>query len=307
MSLLKIENLVKTYGTFKALNQLNLEVKEKEIYGFIGRNGAGKTTTLHSIMQFISFDEGIISFDGKPLNKDDNSYKEYISFVPDVPSFPEYLKGREVLMLTADFIGIQKEKQKALIDSIIEKTYLPYPNKKVSQYSRGMKQRLAIACGLLKQPKLLIMDEPTSALDPIGRKSLLDLIKSLKNEMTILYSTHILSDAQNVCDRIGLIENGTLLLEGDIHEVLNHKTTNKYVIESDKTQEVYKLFSKHAKFVKEVDLIDNQVHFSLKESAKQRDIHALLATYEVSINRLYKQSKSLEDVFMEVLDNENTA
>ncbi|WP_343089439.1 ABC transporter ATP-binding protein, partial [Methanocalculus natronophilus] len=147
MSLLKIENLVKTYGTFKALNQLNLEVKEKEIYGFIGRNGAGKTTTLHSIMQFISFDEGIISFDGKPLNKDDNRYKEYISFVPDVPSFPEYLKGREVLMLTADFIGIQKEKQKALIDSIIEKTYLPYPNKKVSQYSRGMKQRLAIACG----------------------------------------------------------------------------------------------------------------------------------------------------------------
>ncbi len=305
MSLLKIEKLNKHYGTFKALNNLNLEVKENEIYGFIGRNGAGKTTTLNSIMQFIDYDNGVIYFNGKPLKKDKLEYKDFISFVPDVPAFPEYLKGKEILKITADFIGIDKSEQSELIANVIEKTNVEYPNKKVSQYSRGMKQRLAIACGLLKKPALLIMDEPTSALDPIGRKSLLDLIKSLKNEMTILYSTHILADAQSVCDRIGLIEKGELLLEGDIYEILNSKTTNKYVIESERIQEVYKLFSKHAKFVTNVKQFDNQVHFSLKESAKQRDIYALLATYEVSIDKLSKQSKSLEDVFMEVLKSED--
>ncbi len=306
MSLLKIENLDKFYGSFKALDGLTLEVKENEVYGFIGRNGAGKTTTLNAIMKFFDFDAGTIYFAGKPLDKDDIDFKEHIAFVPDVPSFPEYLKGRDVLSLTADFVGLDKENKKKAIQDVIEKSEIIHPNKKVGQYSRGMRQRLAIACALLKKPRLLIMDEPTSALDPMGRKELLELIRKLKDETTILYSTHILGDAQSVCDRIGLIERGRMVLEGDIKYVLNRKSTNQFVLECDKLAETYRLFKERAKFIKHIELFDTHLCFTLKESATQRDIYALLSTYGVDVNKLAKMSQSLEDVFVEVLD-ENAA
>ncbi len=303
---MKIENLNKFYGTFKALDNFELNVVENQVYGFIGRNGAGKTTTLNAVMQFIDFDSGTIYFDGKPLNKDDVSYKEFIAFVPDVPSFPSYLKGREVLALTADFIGIEASERNKRIKEVIERTDIKYPNKKVGQYSRGMRQRLAIASALLKKPKLLIMDEPTSALDPLGRKELLDLIRSLKSETTILYSTHILGDAQGVCDKIGLIENGRLVLEGDMDEILRSKVTNAYVVECERLDEVYKLLSQHAPFVDTIEKTQRGITFTLKENAKQRDIYRLFSTYDVHIDKLYKQSQSLEDVFVEVLNNENS-
>ncbi len=303
MAILRLEQLTKYYGSFKALDALNMEVEANQIYGFIGRNGAGKTTTIHLIMRFLSQDEGAIYFDGKRLNKGDDAFKKDIAFVPDVPSFPSYLTGYDCLKLTAGFIGLDEQEAKSRIKDVIKRVDITKPQYKVGGYSRGMKQRLALACALLKQPKLLLMDEPTSALDPLGRQSLLALIKSLKHEMTILYSTHILYDAQMVCDKIGLIEHGRLILEGQVQDILTNQEDHVYEIQSMDPSLVENAL-KSSPIVESMQHQDTTTECTLKSGATQKDLFALLSKVDVRIEGIHKKRQSLEDVFMAVLNHE---
>ncbi len=300
MMLLKIEGLTKFYGDFKALDNLNMNVEANQIYGFIGRNGAGKTTTLHLIMRFLSHEAGSIQFNGEPVENGDVAFKKDIAFVPDVPAFPDYLTGEAVLRLTADFIGLKADVATAEIRKVIKRVGIEYPRKKVGSYSRGMKQRLSLGCALLKKPKLLLMDEPTSALDPVGRKDLLQLIKTLKNETTVLYSTHILNDAQQVCDTIGLIEAGKLLLEGRVSDILSPRESSIYVIESSRLSAL-KTVLDNSKLIDSVDISRTQLEIHLHENAKQTDFFDLLSKAAVEIESVKRKSQSLEEVFVEVL------
>ncbi len=302
MAILRLEHLTKHYGTFKALDNLNMAVEPNQIYGFIGRNGAGKTTTINLIMRFITQDNGAIYFDGKRLNKGDDVFKKDIAFVPDVPSFPSYLTGYDCLKLTAGLIGLDDQETKRRISDVVQRVDIAKPHHKVGGYSRGMKQRLALACALLKQPKLLLMDEPTSALDPMGRQSLLTLIKSLKQDMTILYSTHILYDAQMVCDRIGLIEKGQLVLEGSVNELLAGKEDQAYEIETMDINLVAKTL-KRSNLIESLTEKEASIECHLKPNVSQQDLFALLSKAELTIESIHKKRQSLEDVFMAVLND----
>ena len=218
MSHLTIHDLSFAYGKTKVLHDLSLTVKAHEIYGFIGRNGAGKTTTLQCILGYLIPQSGTIEYQGKPVFEDLTAFKRVIGYVNDVPQFPEFLNAQEYLEMMAQLYGVTIDEHQRL--ELLGMLDLAHVHAKIGQYSRGMRQRLAIGAALLHQPTLLIMDEPTSALDPLGRDAVLNLMMRLKEKTTILYSTHILEDAQRVSDRIGIIEKGHMLVEGSMKALL---------------------------------------------------------------------------------------
>jgi ABC-2 type transport system ATP-binding protein len=305
MSLLTISNITKTYDDFKALDNISLTVKPNEVYGFIGRNGAGKTTTINIILSLITKDNGTIFFNGEEIHLTDTEYKNAIGFVPDVPSFPPYMNAQEYLSFAYDSYHLPMKDKKTVINDALGVVGLEAVTKKTSAYSRGMKQRLAIAGALLHSPKLLIMDEPTSALDPIGRKDVLDIILRLKKDMAIFYSTHILEDAQKVCDRIGLIEQGKMILEDDMNHLIASFDTYNYYIETSNGSALKKILEE-ATYITIRNKQGNGFNIQFKDND---DIDKLLV--KVSQEKHYikvftEERKQLEDVFIEVLhENHN--
>ncbi len=235
--MLQITKLKKTFGTIEALKGIDINVKKNEVYGFIGKNGAGKTTTIELILDFINKDEGEIIFDGEPIEKGDYLYKNKIGYVPDAPVFPKYLNAREFLSTSFDFSTNETLDKDEEIERVLRFVGLLDNKQRIGGFSRGMKQRLSIAQALIHKPEFLIMDEPTSALDPIGRMEILKLIRTLSKSMTIFYSTHILEDAEKVCDRIGLLDKGTLLLEGRTKDLFSNKDTTLHTLITDTDNE----------------------------------------------------------------------
>lgn len=215
MNALTLENLNKSYKNVPVIKNLNLQVHQGEVYGFIGKNGAGKTTTINLILSLIHKDNGVIKLFDDEVSFTGQDYKKKIGYVPDVPVFPSYMNAYDYLMFTLDIFSDIDDVDKR-IKEMLEFVSLENNNKRISSYSRGMKQRLAIAQALIHRPDILIMDEPTSALDPQGRRDVIDIMLKLKGKKTIFYSTHILDDVERVCDRIGILHNGNLILEDSI-------------------------------------------------------------------------------------------
>ena len=212
---LRIAELRKSYGGKRALDGISLTVEEGEIFGFIGPNGAGKTTTMSILVGLIPSDSGVCEVDGKAARGG-----AAVGYLPEQPVFAEQLSAREYLVMLARSMGLRRSG--AEIQGLLERVSLAEAaHRRVAGYSRGMRQRLGLACALLGKPELLVLDEPSSALDPEGRRAVVDLIRELKAEgRTVILSTHILSDIERVCDRIALIDSGRILLEGAVDELL---------------------------------------------------------------------------------------
>ena len=304
MIILEVKNLTKFYGDFKALDDVNLSVKRNEVYGFIGRNGAGKTTTINSILSLIEYQSGEILFDGKKVSKLSMHDKRDIGYVPDVPSFPRYLNAREFLGFVYDAYQLPMDKKNETINATLSRVQLEDNLKKISGYSRGMKQRLAIAQALIHKPKLLLMDEPTSALDPIGRKDIIDIIRELRKDLTILYSTHILEDAQKVCDTIGLIEGGKMLFEKPLKTVISDQQ-QAYYIRTDQAVDKTLSMVKASNLVFDEHPYNDGIVYTLKDASKSVEFQRYLADKNIGITHLQLYEKSLEDVFVEVLNENN--
>ncbi len=300
MTLLRIENLKKAFGDIHALRGVSLSVEKNEIYGFIGRNGAGKTTTLNILMSFLRKDAGRIIFAGEEIGFLDVAYKKKIGFVPDVPAFPPYLTGREVLTFAADFLGIHENKREK-VEEALAFSGLKDVRQKVGTYSRGMRQRLSIAQALLGDSQLLVMDEPTSALDPVGRREVLDLIKRLKEERTILYSTHILSDAESVADRIGLIDKGKILLESPMAEIKKTKDLTAYIVQTDLPVEELAEKLETEPFIKETKAEEDGLLCLLSGEGAEKRLLSRLSGLDLTVYKFVEKTPSLEDAFVEVL------
>ncbi|SMO65670.1 ABC transporter ATP-binding protein [Melghirimyces algeriensis] len=211
--IIKTTNLTKIYETQKSVDNLSITVNQGEIYGFLGRNGAGKTTTIRMLLGLIKPTHGQIEIFGENLFKNKKGILRRIGSIVEVPGFYENLTARENLQINAKILGIHK---KSAIEEALEIVGLQHETKKlVGKYSLGMKQRLGIARALLHYPELLILDEPTNGLDPIGIKEIRRLIKSLAKErkITILISSHILSEIEQLADSMGIIHEGKLLEE----------------------------------------------------------------------------------------------
>lgn len=219
--MLKIENLTKTYGDKKAVDNLSLHIKPGEIYGFIGHNGAGKTTTIKSCCGILNFDEGKIMIDGVSIQDEPLVAKRKLAYIPDNPDLYDFMTGIQYLNFIADVFGVDASTRSERINKYAVmfeiKDNLAQP---ISSYSHGMKQKLAIIAALVHEPQLIIMDEPFVGLDPKATHLLKTIMRELCNEgRAIFFSTHVLEVAEKLCDNVAIIKGGKLIKSGTMDEV----------------------------------------------------------------------------------------
>lgn len=301
MDALKIDNLHKSFGKNTIINGLSMSIPENTIFGFLGKNGAGKTTTMKMILGFLKKDEGSIEVFGEEVSFGQSKTNRYIGYLPDVPEFYGYMTAKEYLNLCGAITGLSKNEIKNKSVELLELVGLRDVNKRISGYSRGMKQRLGIAQALLNSPKLLICDEPTSALDPLGRKEILDIILKIKDFTTVIFSTHILSDVEAICDHVVVLDKGKNVLEGSIDELKNikRKNTIKIRFKSDKELKAFKSLDKFS------NLVTNEKGDTLyltNEENQLKDIDILYELYKLNIFpiEIKIEEPTLENIFMEV-------
>jgi ABC-2 type transport system ATP-binding protein len=219
--MIKLSELTKDYGTTIAVNKLNLHVAAGEIYGFIGPNGAGKTTTIRMMGGILAPTSGNIIIGGINMAENPVEAKKMIGFVPDRPFLYEKLTGMEFLRFSADLYDVQRDIFQQKAEQLLKQFALwNWADELIEAYSHGMKQRLIIASALLHDPRILIIDEPMVGLDPSAVHMVKDIFKDLAaNQTTVFISTHTLSIAEDLCHRIGLIHEGTLLAQGTLDEL----------------------------------------------------------------------------------------
>ena len=301
MEALKIESLHKSFGKNTIINGLSMSIPENTIFGFLGKNGAGKTTTMKMILGFLKKDEGSIKVFGEEVSFGQSKTNRFIGYLPDVPEFYGYMTAKEYLNLCGAITGLSKNEIKNKSVELLELVGLRDVNKRISGYSRGMKQRLGIAQALLNSPKLLICDEPTSALDPLGRKEILDIILKIKDFTTVIFSTHILSDVEAICDHVVVLDKGKNVLEGSIDQLKNikRKNTIKIRFKSDKELKAFKSLYKFS------NLLTNEkgdTLYLIDEENQLKDIDILYELYKLNIFPLEIkiEEPTLENIFMEV-------
>ena len=206
-----------------ALNDLNLDIREGEVFGLLGPNGAGKTTTIKILMGIHFPTSGTARIMGKPLG--DRSVKRRIGFLPENPYFYDYLQGWEFLDFYGQLYGMSKRDRLRKIEELLDMVGLSHAaNRPLRGYSKGMVQRIGLAQALMNDPDIVFLDEPQSGLDPMGRKEVRDIIFSLRDQgKTVFFSSHILSDAEMICDRVGIVNHGRLVSIGPLGELLSQR------------------------------------------------------------------------------------
>ena len=219
--MLKIEHLTKQYGEKKAVDDLSLHIEAGEIYGFIGHNGAGKTTTLKACTGIMDFDQGDILINGRSIKDDPIACKRDIAYIPDNPDLYEFMTGIQFLNFIADIFEISEKDRYERIKEYADAFELTDSlGQSVSEYSHGMKQKLAIISALIHQPKLVLMDEPFVGLDPKASHLLKGMMRELCDSgSAIFFSTHVLEVAEKLCDKVAIIKQGRLIKSGTMEDV----------------------------------------------------------------------------------------
>ena len=231
--MLRIENLTKTYGEKRAVDNLSLHIAPGEIYGFIGHNGAGKTTTLKAVVGILQFDKGEVFIKGESIRKNPLACKQKIAYIPDNPDLYEFMTGIKFVNFIADIFGVPDEKRQERIRKyadLFEMTEnLAQP---IASYSHGMKQKLAIISAWIHEPKLIIMDEPFVGLDPKAAHILKQMMREVCDEGgAIFFSTHVLEVAEKLCDKVAIIRNGQLIQSGTMQEVKGDDSLEEVFLE----------------------------------------------------------------------------
>lgn len=302
MSLVTAQDLTKAYNNTNVVENLSFSLQEGKCVALLGPNGAGKTTTLKMLAGFIQPTSGTITFDVQSLSDD---FRNYVGYLPQFPVFYRWMTGYEFLVYVGELANLSKKKASEKADELLELVNLKdFKKMRISKYSGGMKQRLGIAQALIHSPKLIILDEPVSALDPIGRREVLNLMRELKKDATILFSTHILNDAEEVSDEIILLNKGKIIEKGNLSE-LNA---------ADDTVTIHLAFSEEPKFVierlKEIDSVLSVTN----EKGEYQITAQQLNTARTQILQLVQKEKwplskfevaktSLEDFFIKAVKN----
>ena len=231
--MLEIKNFSKSYGDFKAVDNLNLTVKDGEIYGFIGHNGAGKSTTIKAVVGAMSFNEGEIYIDGKSVKRDPLGCKSVTAYVPDNPDIYDHLSGIQYLNFICDIFRVSESDRNERIKKYAELFEISSNlGDLISSYSHGMKQKLVLISALVHNPKFMVLDEPFVGLDPVASYKLKEIMREKCNEGgAIFFSTHVLEVAEKLCDRIGIIKRGRLVAEGSVQEVVGDKSLESFFLE----------------------------------------------------------------------------
>ena len=298
MDMLRITNLYKSFGDKKVLRGLNLSVPEHSIYGFIGKNGSGKTTTMKTVLGLLKADSGDIIVNGEKVVYGQTDTNRYIGYLPDVPEFYSFMTAKEYLRFCGEITGMSRADIEERTRELLTLVGLADETHRMKGFSRGMKQRLGIAQALLSRPKLLICDEPTSALDPIGRKEILDILLAIKDQTTVLFSTHILSDVERICTDVAFLKDGVVDIGGKLSDIKTGYRSNEYVIETENDSDTVILRNAFPE-VKKIDR--NKVTFS-ENKYSVSEILRFVADRRISLLRVERLEPSLEDLFMEVTE-----
>jgi len=302
----KTEGLTKTYRLLmhkepvSAVSDLDLEVCEGEIFGFLGPNGAGKTTTIKILLGLTYPTSGKAWLLGKPIG--DISVKREISYLPESPYFYEYMSGAELLDFYARLFGLDGRSRKQKVEDLL-KTVGLYADrhKPLSQYSKGMLQRIGLAQALINGPKLLLFDEPTSGLDPIAHSEIRDLILRLRDEgRTVFLSSHQLSDVEMVCDRVAILNRGKLLKVGKLDELL-HGGSVEIKAAGVPAAAVEKLRG----VAGYVEMENGSVTASMDEGGAVNQAIDIIRAAKGQILTVAPKRRTLEDLFMEIIREEN--
>lgn len=284
-TILEIKNLTKYYGKVLGVKDLSLTLYEGEVFGFIGPNGAGKSTTIRCIMNLINKTNGKVLLNGKELTKDNINLKGQIGYLPSEIHLYEDLTVKEMLNFHEKFYKKDCHKRR---NELVKKLKLD-ESKKVEELSLGNLKKLGIVLAFMHEPKLLILDEPTSGLDPIMQQIFYELLKEEREKgTTIFYSTHILSEISKICDRVGIIKDGSLLTVETIEE-MQKKNLNLVTIESNEV----------AKIIKELKLdvkINDEKTIRFKNQLSFDKLIKTLAKYK--IDKLLIEEVTLEDIFL---------
>lgn len=307
--MLTIINLEKFYGKYKAVNGLDMHLKKGDIFGFIGPNGAGKSTTMKIIAGLLPADGGEIYVDGIDALKDNKKLKEKIGYMPDFFGSYENLKVIEYMEFYASIYGIVGKESKDLIMDLLELVNLEEKKDAyVDGLSRGMKQRLCLARSLVHNPELLILDEPASGMDPRSRFEMKGILKNLKDmDKTVIISSHILSEMNEICTSVGIIEEGNLIYSGGINNLLSRMSSNNplKIIVRDKVKES-KVILSELPYITNINENSKEltVFFNGGEIEISNTIKALVLK-DIPIISFTQVSENLEDVFIKITEKES--
>lgn len=304
MDILCIEHLAKSFGTHKVIDDLTFSVPEHTVFGFIGQNGAGKTTTMKMVLGLLKPSAGRITVYGEQVSYGQTKTNRFIGYLPDVPEFYGYMRPKEYLELCGEITGMPAGEIKSKSQELLELVGLEKANKRIGGFSRGMKQRLGIAQALLNSPRLLICDEPTSALDPVGRKEILDILLQVKGKTTVIFSTHILSDVERICDQVAVLHEGRLALSGTLSEIKSHRRRDGLFIEFKTPGDLQTFLSSDPVQPLLSDSVRNgtslTMHTHELEKAESAII-SVLSDYRLLPSRFEVLEPTLESLFMEVV------
>lgn len=296
MSILTITDLCKSFGEKKVLRGVSLSVPTGSIFGFVGRNGAGKTTAMKAILGLLKTDGGEITVDGKRVRFGETPTNRSVGYLPDVPEFYSFMTAREYLSLCGEALGMNRSDVCKQSDQLLSLVGLSGERHRIKGYSRGMKQRLGIAQALLGSPKLLICDEPTSALDPIGRKEILDILQSVKDRTTVLFSTHILSDVERICTDVAFLHDGVIAMQGSVSELKSLYPNEDILVETDTGEDCERLLARFS----DAERIERDTLRVKGNGDTMRELLAFIAREQILIRRIERIEPSLESLFLEV-------
>lgn len=295
-TVLELKNVSKSFGKRKVIDNLNLEVQEGEIYGFLGPNGSGKTTTIKMILKLISSDSGEIKVNGYDTTKEFEKAMECIGAIVENPDLYKYMSGIDNLRLHARIRNIDEKR----IEEVLELVELKEREKdKVGKYSLGMKQRLGLALTLLHKPKVLILDEPTNGLDPAGIKKLRDILKEISHQegVAVFVSSHILSEMQLMCDKVAVLDNGKIVkVENITNTDDNGETIETVEIKANYLEKAQSIIKEEFKIDTENE--DDHINITLPAD-KLPQVIKELAVADVEIKAVIPREHSLEEIFFD--------
>ncbi len=296
MDMLTLTHVAKNFGEKKVLRDVSFAVPEHTVFGFVGQNGAGKTTAMKLILGLLTISEGEIMVDGTPVRYGNTPTNRVVGYLPDVPEFYSYMTPSEYLRFCGEISGMDAKEIKSRSEELLRLVGLKGETHRIKGFSRGMKQRLGVAQALFGHPKLLICDEPTSALDPAGRKELLDILTAVKEETTVLFSTHILSDVEHICDQMAFLHDGKIALQGPLDEVRKRRKASAVTVETERTEDAELLRQKFPYL-----RVSGKRSLVLEEAERLPEVMYYIADRRLAVMRIERQEVTLSDLFMEVV------
>ncbi|MGA2245102.1 MAG: ABC transporter ATP-binding protein [Verrucomicrobiota bacterium] len=307
MSMLKVDRLTKTFGAIRAVDAVSFEVRPGEIYGLLGPNGAGKTTTISMIAGLLKPDAGDVSVAGEAFWSNPQKAKRIMGVVPQELAIYEELNGRENLEFWGRMAGLSaRDAQARAVELLTALTLTDRAKDPVKTYSGGMKRRINLGCALLHHPQLLLLDEPTVGIDPQARLNILEFIRNLRASGTaILYTTHYLEEAENLCQRIGIIDYGRLLAEGTLGELQDRLGGDRlFALEADFKSSPPESWSGFHERFRVIQKSERQLVVAALGARDPADCLRDLLSLPVRVENVTLKRPSLNDVFLQLTGRE---